>query len=203
MTELEKLGALGVNRVSATLRRFGSIRRSSGQLGVSHTSLRRWMMANRIPKPLLSAEEKRVLRNEKAQNRERAALLMWIKENPGVVLPRKTSEVARITRVSPNQVKTYLYRRRRIAKDMMRVIIRLASRLPLPLVDIEEKALTSYAAREIYFLYDHWSLVVNMKIKDALGTTHIVKVPDLEYLYGVVLEAASLSGLTPNKAESS
>ena len=128
---------------------------------------------------------------------------MWIKENPGRVLPRKTSEVARITRVSPNQVKTYLYRRRRMAKDMMRVIIRLAPKLPLPLVDIMEVPLTSFAAREVYFMYDHWSLVVQMRVTDALGEKHVVSIPDLEYLYGVVLEAASLSGITLSKEESS
>lgn len=128
---------------------------------------------------------------------------MWIKENPGVVLPRKTSEVARITRVSPNQVKTYLYRRRRLAKSMMRAILRYAPRLPLPLEDDQGRALTSYMCQRIEFHYDHWSLVVKLTLRNAIGEDRVVPVPDLEYFYDTVMKAAGSAGLIPSTSESS
>jgi transposase len=199
MTELERLNQIGADRVSATLKRFVSIRTSAKRLGVSHTALRRWMTANQIIRVPSSPEEKLAARRAKAANKQRAALLLWIRENPEVTLPRKTSEVARITGVSRNQVKTFLYRRRRRAKSMMNTCAKYLSRLPVPLVDNEGKPTTTLCCSGLTFYYDHWSLKVRMSFTDAVGKAHEVDVHDLERLHGIVLEAV---GITPSTLES-
>jgi hypothetical protein len=70
--------------------------------------------------------------------RHRGGLVKWIRANPDVKLPRKPSEIAELTGLSIDQVKSYLYRRRKIADSMVGDLPDL-SEVPLVLRDFETK----------------------------------------------------------------
>ena len=44
-------------------------------------------------------------------------LANWVKGHPGVLLPRSVSQIADLTGCTKNEVKSYLYRRRKFVKD--------------------------------------------------------------------------------------
>lgn len=117
-------------------------------------------------------------------------------------LPRRVKEISRITGITKNQVKTYLYRRRRNAKLMMKEIMRYAPKLPLPLVDVEEKPVTTLGSSKQQFEYDYWSLEVYYCFRDMAGRERRVHVSDLELMHQFVMEGASYSGSTQCTSES-
>jgi hypothetical protein len=118
-----------------------------------------------------------------------------------VQLPRKTSEITRITGIPKNKVKTYLYRRRRYARRMMADIIKYARLLPLPLLDREGVPLTTLSCKKIQFRYDYWTLKAQMIVQDAQGNNRFVEVESLERLHKTVREALAL--IIPSTSESS
>ncbi len=51
-----------------------------------------------------------------------SCLAEWVRKNPGVILPRKVAKIAELTGCPPNSVKTYLYRRRKEVRDVVKGI---------------------------------------------------------------------------------
>ena len=124
-TDQERLQALGKERVSTTLKRFGTIRQTAVALMVSHTALRRYLDEEGLrdlSDPDLASRHKRLLQSKNAKG-GRAGLAKWLDEHPGENLPTGSiKEIAKKTGCTIDQVKTYLYR---VRKDLKADLARL------------------------------------------------------------------------------
>lgn len=98
-------------------------------------------------------------------------------------MPRGTKAIARVSGVSIDQVKTYLYRRRKTARKYMRELAWMLRNMPSELVDIGGNKCSARNAQELRFNFDHWSLTTVLYFKDFEGVEHWVNIEDLPRLY--------------------
>jgi len=106
----------------------------------------------------------------------------WLEESLKIepharaILPRSTKGIARITGLTEDQVKTYLYRKRKKSKAMMAQVLELlkeADRATFRaqdgrLIDVKELG-------NLRFGYDHWALSIHLLGDDEDGM--VVKFP--------------------------
>lgn len=87
---------------------LGSVKAASKELGVSALTLSRELKTQGI---VLTQGRKK---GSKPINRHvhSGCLATWLKTHPGTPLPRSVSEISALTGCTPDEVKTYLYRRR-------------------------------------------------------------------------------------------
>lgn len=205
MTEKQKLEALGPERICVTLKRFVSIRKTAQVLKVSHTSLRRYLKEYPSAMPSVITEaDRRGSRSDKLERRpHRAALVKWVKAHPDVVLPRGIKAVAAITGVSQDQVKTYLYRRRKRARLLMEDILQRILLTPIDLVDQSGEKCTPYGGSAARFEYDHWVVKPILVFSDFMGIGRVYQPESLEKFHQEVMEAAALLLLQGNHRDGS
>ena len=115
-----------------------------------------------------------------------------MKANPGVILPRGVKAVAAVTGVSQDQVKTYLYRRRKKAKVLMEDILARILTTPIDLVDQTGEKCTPYGGRAARFEYDHWVVKPILVFSDFQGIGRVYQPASLEKFHQEVLEAHAL-----------
>lgn len=193
MTEKKKLEDLGPVRISATLKRFVSIRKTAKILGVSHTSLRRYLKEYPSAVPHISEAARRGSQSDKLATRpHRAALYKWVKAHPGVILPRGIKAVAAVTGISQDQVKTYLYRRRKKARLLMQDILERILHTPIDLVDQAGNKCSPLGGTSARFEYDHWVVKPILVFSDIMGFGHAYQPENLEKFHQQVLEAEAL-----------
>ena len=117
----------------------------------------------------------------------RAALVKWIRENPEVTLPRGIKDIARLTGISMDQAKTYLYRRRRKARQMMTTLAKWLPMTPVDLEDLLGRRVSPYNTKHLAFQYDHWGLKPTLQFIDQEFGAVIVEIPNLEEFYERVI----------------
>lgn len=117
----------------------------------------------------------------------------WIEANPGQRLPRGGKAIARLTGVSVDQVKTYLYRRRKTAKKMLAVLSQLITRVPVAMVGTFGEECSPVNAQKFEFRFDHWSLTTVLWFIDFEGNEHWVHIDDLPAFYKGFMDLCSSS----------
>lgn len=155
MTELEKLAAMGPSRVSISLARFGSIRRTAIVLGISHTALRRYMGKEQIAKP----KKRNWTAARHLQSAPKAGLAVWIREHPSVKLPRNVQAIVKLTGLTQDQIKTYLYQGRLKLKKRLKQLPDLHFK-NLTFKTLKGEEIEIHAKDKYKFAIDHWSLNV-------------------------------------------
>lgn len=185
MTEIERIEGLGRQRVLATLASFGTIRMAASIMGVSHTALIRWMKLSGVSRPQPVED---VHQRQRRKRKSPAALAEWLRKNPGVVLPRSTKGISRITGCTCDQIKTYLYKRR---KQKRALIAKMPSLLHVPalVVDRRGRAIVTGECDNFQWYVDHWSLQVAIFLWKG-DEEFIVPVPDIGKFYREVSKLA-------------
>ncbi|MHC5035394.1 MAG: hypothetical protein ACYTFZ_10195, partial [Planctomycetota bacterium] len=61
-------------------------------------------------------------RGTRVNPKHHSCLAKWLRENPNTPLPRKVKEIANLTGCKPNEIKTYLYRRRKELRDFVKKV---------------------------------------------------------------------------------
>lgn len=187
MTEIERIEDLGRQRVLATLERFGTIRTAASILGVTHTALRRWMLMHSISRPSPQGDR---MRGPSRKRKSSAKFEKWLKENPGVVLPRSTKGIARVTGCTCDQIKTYLYKRRKMKRSYIERMPNLLAVPGLELMDRYKRAIVLASCEAYRWHLDHWSLRV--AILAQRGDEELVfPVPNVRAFYEAVSKMAS------------
>ena len=189
MTEAQKLSAVGKSRILIALKRFGSVRKVSRLLGVSHTSLFRWMKENKLRMPQVSEEVLEEMQLARKMKRKvHAGLAVWAKNHEGAILPRSTKAIARETGLTEDQVKTYLYRRRKETKVLMRKILNMIKTVDSVVVETTTKELVDLKkVSTLKFIYDHWALKSALKFVYE-GREMIADIESLHSFLSVMLQ---------------
>lgn len=97
--------------IRATFAEVGqNARRAAKRLGVAYETARNY--AKRLGIPLK-------IGRPKDSRWHFGALATWLREHPGIVLPRRVKKIALLTGCAPQEISDYLYRRRRDARRRM------------------------------------------------------------------------------------
>lgn len=83
----------------------------------------------------------------------------WLRENPGTPLPRSIRGIASITGLKPNDVKTYLYRRRRSVQAFVESLPDLTRRNVL-MVDRDGRKIPTRAFQYYIISINRWTLEI-------------------------------------------
>ena len=131
MNDQERLKGLGAERVKATLRRFGTIRQCATVLTVSHTALRVFLKREGLGEaydPRL-AKQARLVKMRSHSRKNVAGLAKWLESHQEEGLPSGSlKDIARMTDCTVDQVKTYMYRKRREVREKLRTLPNLRER---------------------------------------------------------------------------
>lgn len=112
-------------------------------------------------------------RGTRVNPRHHSCLANWLRNNPDTPLPRKVKEISALTGCSRNEVKTYLYRRRKEIRDFINSINFRQIKQVLHSVDG-----TPFPTRSIEYFetkLDPYSFNVYLDIRTYAGTTHRVE----------------------------
>lgn len=94
----------------------------ANKLGCTKRSIR-----NYVSKLALPRKSKPTAKSTHINRFHLGEFAQWMKENPQVVLPRSSKEIAELTGIERNKIDTYLSRRRRLIRKRIR---KLPNRLP-------------------------------------------------------------------------
>lgn len=113
---------------------------------------------------------------------------MWAKNHEGAILPRSTKAIARETGLTEDQVKTYLYRRRKETKVLMRKILNMIKTVDSVVVETTTKELVDLKkVSTLKFIYDHWALKSALKFVYE-GKEMIADIESLHSFLSVMLQ---------------
>jgi molybdenum-dependent DNA-binding transcriptional regulator ModE len=200
MTEIEKIEGLGQHRVLATLEMFGTIRMAASIMGVSHTALRRWMQTNSIPHPDAKGDGDAPLKHQ-GKRSSSARLAKWLRKNPNVVLPRSTKKIASLTGCTCDQVKTYLYKRRKAKRALIEKMPDLL-KIPALVQDQRGRAIVTAELDSYEWRIDHWSLKAGILGKKG-NEGFVIPIPNLDLFYRQVTLLQKALPTTEDEPESS
>jgi hypothetical protein len=165
MTEPQKLASMGKNRISITLARYISIRRTARTLGVSHIALTRYIVSEGIKLPKKKPKRYVEMFPKHAKQASKAKFVKWIEAHPDVKLPRSIKKIVELTGLTADQVKVYLSHERRKLRIRLKAIPHLGAK-ELTFVDLDGNAIFLEPKMKYRFAVDHWSLNVYIVIDD-------------------------------------
>ena len=195
LTDRERLIRLGKERVSTTLKRFGTIRQTAIALMVSHTVLRQYLSEVGLKDqydPEFATKQKRVLMSKHHKIGGRAGLGKWLEEHPNDSLPNGSiKEIAKKTGCSIDQVKTYMYRIRKEIKEELAKLPDLRKVNAILLTNeglrLETKQLDWYR-----FMLNRRTFDVTLFCGDKKGNEWQVPIPKVEWFVKTILNPASM-----------
>ncbi len=165
-TKMERLN-LSLSLIKALYEQHKTIQPVADMLQISGRTVRKYLKAAGV-------ELKRGVRKGTILHpRHHSCLAKWIRKNPTTRLPRRVSEIARLTGCRANAVKTYLYRRRKEVRDAANAIP--WSSLVGTLKDTTEHTFPCRAIRECRANVDPYTLLTELSILTYAGTSHLIR----------------------------
>lgn len=184
-SQIPILTTLGPVAVAKILRNCGSLREGARKIGVHHVVLARYCRKNGITIPNAMMEESRRF------DLHFGAYPKWLRENPGVSLPKSIRRISEITGCTADEIKSYMYRRRRETREVIRTIpdLRKGS---LMLKTLTGEWVDTSAIAKYNYVVNHWSCETVITLAVG-GQVHMVPVPDIKEFKKDVLQAIALT----------
>lgn len=107
-----------------------------------------------------------------------------MRQHPETPLPRSVHQICALTGCTEDQVKTFLYRRRRDVKRILASLPDLKGR-ELELETTEGDVINMKWATGYAYIVDHWSAKVQIRVETEVGT-FMVKIPNIVNFAGNV-----------------
>ena len=136
-SKLEELG-IGLEDISRAYREFGTAKAVGRKYGISERTIRKYLQKAQVT--LVRGRRK----GDPFDHSSRFAL--WLKDHPRYPLPGRVKEIAAVTGLDLNDIKTYLYRRRLRVQRYVETLPNLTQKNYL-LDDIKGRKIPSKAIR--------------------------------------------------------
>jgi len=92
----------------------------------------------------------------------------WVRENPKTPLPRSVSRICQLTGCTEDQVKTFLYRRRKLVKSQIKQLPELRGKV-MHLKATDGSIVDMRFVLNYQFVVDHWTAKVQLVMTTELG----------------------------------
>jgi len=112
-------------------------------------------------------------RGTRVSPKHRSCLANWLREHPGVPLPRKVQEIVEMTGCSANAIKTYLYRRRKEIRDYVKSVD--FKQIKAVLHSIQGDPFPTRSIEYFETKVDPYSFHVYLDVRTYAGTQHRVE----------------------------
>lgn len=182
---------VSVEKVIASYRHFGSLRKAANVCGVSKDTVKNVILRFKVPKSVA------VLPSKASYNPKNhySTFAKWHQAHADdPTLPHKTGEIAKLAGVKPNVVKCYFYRRRQQARDMLGKLPDLR-KLSITLEDIEGKAFNSRELETYHYAIELYAARAALQgIHLSLGEVTVI-IPSIDRF---VLRVKKLSVSVPS-----
>ena len=101
-------------------------------------------------------------------------LAKWIRANPTIPLPRKPKDIATLTSIPINDIKTYLFRRRKAVKDFVESLPDFKKQAYI-FIDKEGRRIPTQAFKFYILSVDKFTLVINIRAVLNNGKRYVFK----------------------------
>lgn len=172
-TILERNG-ITLDQIVEKFKELGSVRRTARFFDVSQQSIRTYLQ--KWPGELDGYR----MRGEK-RSRHYSCLAKWLRAHPDAKLPTSVKEISEITNCSENEIKTYLYRRRKRMRDEIEKVD-LMKRPYRVLHDVTGWSFPTAAIAHYEAKLDPISLLVKISLKSRSGGEHRMRVEFTEFV---------------------
>ena len=149
-TRLEELD-LSLGDIEKAYERFQTAERVGRHFGISERTIRKYLKEAQVP--MVRGRRKGASFNHFSR------FAQWLKRHPNHPLPRRVKEISRLTGLDPNDIKTYLYRRRKAVQVFAESLPDL-TQFNLLLEDTQGRKIPSRAIRFYIVSMDRYTLCI-------------------------------------------